>query len=1135
MEPNTIEQPRQQRPRRESKATALRRRITAAFSCLLLVVSQLLGIITACSPAAENALATDIGSDAVIESDHDISAQGKYFNGFSHHYDKESGETLLCIEAGFDGADGDAHVTELVGATTRCTDAEYHQGFVYMTWSQQNVTDCALIQKYANENYGDDNALIVAQCYTWAYERAQGNLDDMLSWLGYVPVAFQEVGGDIVAYVKGARGGWTGHGKLYSKTGERQQLARFWVEQLNGGLELHKSSSKPKVTTGNGCYSLKGTEYGLYSDEDCKHLVRTLRCDASGNASASELAYGTYYLREDKAAPGYALDEQVRAVEVPAGAVKTVEVSDEPQACTVDVAVLKVDAESKGSDGEEGSSMAGAEFRIDYYAGFYDLDDLPKSATKTYTVTTGDDGAAHLKRDLPLGTVVIRETKAPTGYVLDSTPRLVKITSAGESAKVDTYNAPTVGNHPVRGDLTFVKADEETQRRMAGVAFKLTSKKTGESHVLVTDENGCFDSTDPAHSNNTNAADAALAADGKSVDSSKLKVCGIWFGAGKADDSRGALPYGTYELEELRCDANAGHRLVSTTVTVSRDGKKYSLGTFNDVQPAIATTLAYANGEKTCPAAEVELIDAVRYEGLERGHEYRLEGELHDFDENGNDVGVVSRAEVAFSPQLATGEQSVAFTVDASKLGGHRLVAYERVYDGDDLLSEHADASDEAQTVRIPRIATELTGDAGHEADATSSTLILTDTVTYENLEASRVYTVSGTLHLKNADGTDAGPALDDAGAEIRAAAEFTPEASSGTVELVFEFPGVNLAGRDVVAFEEVSRDSIAYAVHADISDESQTVTFPALSTTARGNQTRDHDIAAMKDQKVIDAVKVRNVEPGAEYELRGSLHLVDSDGNDGGVIAEKRQTFTPSEKDGSVELEFDIDASDLAGRTLVAFEELYRGGVRVGSHADLSDEGQSIHVPQIETTLRDANEAKRTVVTSDSMTIDLYDNVSYKNLIVGKEYQLKGTLHLKGANGADSGVLAGTDGKAVEATATFTPSAANGEALVMFRFDAGKLAGKTVVAFEELYSNEVELAAHADINDEAQAFFFQEKPPAEAPPAEEPPAKTSSGAKLPTTGDVALPIFACIVLGGLLALCAWAISRAGSMQEANR
>lgn len=1124
MDPSKHGTKRERRNLTRSKTTSLRRGVAAGFSCLLLVVSQLLGILTACTPAAENAFATSIGDTATVGSDREIDAAGKYFNGFGHHFDTSNGETLLCIEAGFDRADGEARVVDLVGATTHCTDSENHGPYVYMTWSQQNVTDCALIKKYADERYSGDEALIVAQCYTWAYERAQGNLDGMLSWLGYVPDRLHGIGQDILAYVKEKRGGWIGHGLLYSKTDDRQQLAKFWAEPLTGGIDLHKSSSKPKVSVGNGCYSLAAT-YGLYSDEGCTNLVRTLKCDTTGSAHADGITYGSYYLREDAPAPGFALDTQVRRVEIPAGTTTSVSVDDEPQTCTVEVAVRKVDAESGKAKAKGAGTMAGAEFRIDYYAGFYELDSLPKGTSQTYAVTTGEDGTARLDRELPLGTVVVRETKAPTGYALDSTPRLVKITSAGTSAKVETYNAPVVGDRPVRGDLSFLKADEDTQRRMAGVAFKLTSKTTGESHVLVTDENGCFDSADVPHSKDTNAADAALASDGKTVDSSKLRVCGIWFGGDSADDSRGALPYDTYELEELRCEANAGHRLVSATVTVSRDGKNYHLGTFDDKQPAIATTLAYGDGEKVCPAGKVELTDVVRYEGLERGHSYRLVGELHDFDEDGNDLGAVSKSETEFTPQLAANEQAVTFSVDATKLGGHRLVAYERVYDADDLLCEHADPSDEAQTVRVPKISTELTGDAGHEADATAETITLTDTVSYVNLEPGRTYTVSGTLHVKDENGADAGPALDDAGEPITATAELTPEKSSGQAELSFTFAGAALAGRDVVAFEEVSKEEVTYAVHADIEDKSQTVSFPALATTAQGKETEDHDIAAAESQTVIDTVKITNIKAGTEYELRGSLHLVGEDGNDEGSVAEACATFEATDSATEVELEFTVDASKLAGRTLVAFEELYRGGVRVGSHADLGDEAQSIYVPAIATTLANAEGAKQVVVENDPFMVGLTDTVSFHNLIPGKEYLLKGELHLKGANGEDTGVLMGTDGNPIEAQATFMPETADGETDVTFSLDAGKLADKTVVAFEKLYAGENELTSHADITDEAQAFFFQEKPPVENPPAENPPAGT-----VPKTGDVSLPVFACTVLGGLLGFCAWAIVRAGSL-----
>lgn len=107
------------------------------------------------------------------------------------------------------------------------------------------------------------------------------------------------------------------------------------------------------------------------------------------------------------------------------------------------------------------------------------------------------------------------------------------------------------------------------------MAFKLTSKTTGESHVVVTDENGYFSSASSwnKHTHETNANDWALDAEGV-IDSSKLDAtAGVWFGGTTPDDSKGALPYDTYLIEELRCTANEGYQLIETSVIVSRDAR----------------------------------------------------------------------------------------------------------------------------------------------------------------------------------------------------------------------------------------------------------------------------------------------------------------------------------------------------------------------------------------------------------------------------------------------------------------------------------------------------------------------------------------------------------------------------------
>lgn len=112
--------------------------------------------------------------------------------------------------------------------------------------------------------------------------------------------------------------------------------------------------------------------------------------------------------------------------------------------------------------------------------------------------------------------------------------------------------------------------------RLASVPFRITSKTTRESHVLVTDENGMAstESSWTPHSQNTNK--------GTSADD------GIWFGQdalgtqAPVDDNLGALPYDTYTVEELPCSANEGMVPVAFEITISRDKTTLDLGTVDN-------------------------------------------------------------------------------------------------------------------------------------------------------------------------------------------------------------------------------------------------------------------------------------------------------------------------------------------------------------------------------------------------------------------------------------------------------------------------------------------------------------------------------------------------------------------------
>ncbi len=1096
------------------------RKATSAIAAIVLALAQWLGLITACSSGASTALAAQPGEAATIANGRQIDAAADYQQTITLHYDASSGETLFCVEHGVSTAPGQAVVQDIVGQTTRFSDWEMLGPDIYRTWTQAAATDCALIQLYANEHHAGDEAIAFTQCFIWSYVRAGFDIDRLPDWPQYIPYRFMGERQAVVDYVKASRKAWKGHGLLYTKTNRDQMVAKFWAEPNTGDLEVRKRSADESVSANNPCYALDGAVFGVYRDEACTDEAARVTTDASGNGAARGLVAGTYWVRELQAPAGYALDGEARRVDVPAGDAAVLEAPDTPQTCPVGVAVRKLDAETGTGSAYGEASLEGAEFRIDFYAGMFELGDLPEAPAMTFVVSTGADGAAALDRSLPLGTVVVQEVKAPRGYVLNAEKRLLHITSSGNEAEVDTYNAPQVADERVRGDLSFVKADEDTQRRMARVAFRLTYENTGESHVIVTDENGCFDSGDFDEGQMTNANDAAMSEDG-TVDSSKLDPgLGAWFGGTRAKGGEGALPYGTYLLEELRCEANKGYRLVSASFTVSRDEKTCFLGTFDDKRPALATTLVYADGQKTCPAGQAELTDTVRYEGLERGHEYRLVGELHDIDEDGVDQGVVAVSETTFSPLLGTGEQAVRFSVDASALGGHRLVAYEYLWDGEEALCEHEDPSDEGQSVRVPRIATELAGDVAHQADATAGTVSLVDTVSYRNLQPGAAYELTGELRLKGADGDDAGPALDDEGNPIVAHSSFTPEARDGVQQVTFEFKGRALAGSEVVAFESLKRDGVEYAVHADIEDASQLVSFPALRTCAVSELTQDHHVPASNGQRIVDDVELEQLEPGAEYELRATLHLRGTDGSDEAEVARASKTFAADAKDMSVSMELDLDAEHLAGRDLVAFEELYRDGVRVGSHADIGDAAQSVSVPALQTTLAFSDGQKALAVDGNAAHVQIVDTVDYAGLVPGKTYRVEGTLHLRADDGTDAGPLVGDDGSPVSGSAEFVAEASSGSTQVTFSLDAGKLAAQQAVAFERLLSADVLLASHEDITDGAQTVSFEKKPQEPSP----------STAKTPKTGEEALPIFACAVLGALLAFCAWAIAHAGTL-----
>ena len=109
-------------------------------------------------------------------------------------------------------------------------------------------------------------------------------------------------------------------------------------------------------------------------------------------------------------------------------------------------------------------------------------------------------------------------------------------------------------------------------------------------------------------------------------------------------------------------------------------------------------------------------------------------------------------------------------------------------------------------------------------------------------------------------------------------------------------------------------------------------------------------------------------------------------------VTAEKE--FTPENASGTEEIKFTLDASALAGKSVVVFESLSCESKEVAAHADINDEGQTVEFekpeePQIKTTATVNGEKK----AEPAGEVTIKDTVSYTGLTPGKTYKLSGIL----------------------------------------------------------------------------------------------------------------------------------------------
>jgi hypothetical protein len=730
----------------------------------------------------------------------------------------------------------------------------------------------------------------------------------------------------------------------------------------------------------------------------------------------------------------------------------------------------QLDVAEGTADPQGSASFAGADIEIYNESAHHVLVDgkVYEPGEKIATVTTDGNGLWISAKDwLPYGTYKAVEVKAPQGYLLEgnlettfsirydlrqieelnpdgidedahpyhyfvnldnaSTGNIYKAVKYIDDDNLAPKDYTAIKDQVKRGDVKFVKIGDGDSDRLAYVPFLITSKTTGESHIVVTDANGQVN-TSLIEENGLvkdlgmlNTNDAIMVPKDKSsfnkngsllgdvslytLDQALLDKytefdaepsAGVWF-SGEADVSydymkqlgfvinkdKGALPYDTYTLQEIQCRNNSwtaedekkdsSHKagtpkydLQKITFKVYKDHTTVDLGTITDDIYTIKTTATdeLTGGHIAEASDNVTINDKVEISGLMPDDTYRLYTTLVDSATGENivtkdgavsyvtDISQVNGKDVGVTVPITF---NAAQLHDGGSLAGHSVTVEEVLKDskGDTLvshtLSNMEDEEAAAQTVAFPSVDTKAE-DALTKTNVTmaSDDMKVTDNVTYTNLTAGRDYTVTGVLMDKET-GKEA---LDDNGNKVTAEAKFRVEKSSGTVTVTYEFSGVKCAGKTLVSFETLSWNGHELAVHSDIHDDDQTVYVPAVTTNAKDKASGTQKADPAKETVIVDTVTYSNLFIGRNYTVKGVLMDKDTKQplKSGGQEVTAEMSFRPEKADGSVELSFTLDTTELADKSAVVFEKLYMGDQLVASDEDIDNADQTVEVNTPET-----------------------------------------------------------------------------------------------------------------------------------------------------------------------------------------
>ena len=549
-------------------------------------------------------------------------------------------------------------------------------------------------------------------------------------------------------------------------------------------------------------------------------------------------------------------------------------------------------------------------------------------------ITTNSSGRAVLK-GIPIGQIKVQEISSPLGYKLDPT--------------VHIYN---VAPHEVTSAEFELEPADFTEEVMKG---QIALHKQYETLDDLAEEQGAeFD----IYLKSAGSFDAA-----KETERDHITT-----GADGMATTKD-LPYGTYVVHQSK--GGNGRQLVSDfDVSISEDGKVYSYDLVNTQKNAQL---------KIVKTSEDGVVEGIKFRVTRLEDSYSAE---YVTDAAGE---ILTETLPIYADKDGTTKyQYRVEEMDTEETFGYQLPDPQIVE-----LSEGEIASVSFHNKPI-EIGTKATVEGENEVDPLDK-VTLTDTVSYTGLVPGKEYRATGVLMDK-----ETGEKLLVDGKEITAETVFVPETKNGSVDVTFIFDATGLHGKEIVVFEDLYRENVLLATHADINDEGQTVKIknPEIGTKATADGKKE--ITADKIT-ITDVVSYKDLTPGKEYKLTGML--MNKATNDKLLIDGKEitaeATFTPKATTGEVEMTFTFDARELTAETeVVVFETLYRNGIEIAVHADIEDEGQTVKIlplhGSIMTTKVNADDPTDKI---SGATFGVYSDADGDGIFNAKTDKLVGTL----------------------------------------------------------------------------------------------------------------------------------------------